>query len=123
MKIVYGKNITFLMSGTWPTTFTKCRISYMVWYEDLPDPIYKSGTVIKRVQCRNPRMDGYNFCKYRKGEFFSDVVTVPLRFHNHHMVMVGSLFTTGWYTVKCRLFDEFDSEILCAELKLHVTTK
>ncbi len=122
MKIRYGENIKLSMSGTWPAYFRKCRVSTIIWYQDLPEPIYKTNSLFKRVQCHHSGLASYNICQYRKGEEFQEEVEIPLRFKSNHIYVAGSLFTSGWYTFKCRLFDEFDEEFLCAELKLYIMT-
>ena len=118
-KLTYGENVTASFRGTWPASLRKGRLSVTVWYEDLPDPVYKSSYF---HHCHDPRMIRYDFCKLRKGEFFKGVVEYPFLFKSNNMVLVGSLFTPGWYTFKFRLYNEFDEEYLCAEARLYAVT-
>ncbi len=146
--IVYGGNITITMKGTFPVNIQKgVGFSMIIWYEDIPGPIFKVG------RRRHPDCSKYKYkqstnsvtlisknysgaewesfiCSLKQGAFVNRSVVLPFTMREQNGdggwdKLPGALFPNGWYRAQLKFVDYLDDEFLCVEAKLNVkmTTK
>ena len=103
------------MQGVWPATLSRGRFTVTVWYGDkFPDPVYKAKN---HWTCQG--LDDVKYCNYKKGDSVKFVDVFPLLFNGRSAVLPGSMFTSGWYKLQGRVYNDYDEEILCVEVSAY----
>ena len=115
-KLVYGENVTVSAEGVWPATLSRGRYTITVWYEDIQDPIYKASNPWNLKYLRPGLRHYFN---HKKGEFVKVVFEYPIYFHGGAGVMPRHMFTSGWYRVQGKFYNEYDEEFLCLEISAY----
>ncbi len=111
-----SENITISAEGIWPTNLSKGRYSLAIWYEDISDPIYK---VNNPWNCKDLQPEFRHYFNHKKGEFVKFVVEFPIFFNGGAGAIPKGMFTSGWYKVRGKVYNEYDEEFMCADFSAY----
>ncbi len=136
---VYGKNLTIIIQGLWHGKTEKgIGFSATIWYDNIPDPVYKTSRR-RDVDCskhiKKPSKSNWIFlntndngrlwlqtlaCSFKDGRYVKKFIAVPFKVYQHGNKIPGSLFSSGWYRIQAKFFDQYDEEFLCIEGKGYI---
>ena len=129
------------MQGIYPAKTEKGIGSVTtIWYDGIPDPIWKSSRS-NRLHCEKyiPKPEINNWiltakevenaadgdiwgsfaCSFKQGQFVNKTIVLPFMAPHLGKHLPGKLFSTGWYKMQVKFFDQFDEKFLCMEIRAY----